>query len=291
MSAAPPDETGIQSQGGAVDREFKLNNAELTESSGLAFSNLAPGYLWSHNDSGSRAHLFAFGETGNAVGSIRFSDQVAANDWEDMASFVDGGVPRLLVADCGDNQANRNSVSLYIFDEPDPTMVSRVTDFQVVKIRYPSGPRDCEAVAVDVTHREIILFTKSFLPLSDVFVVALPPRDQKQIAVIDARRVTSVAIPLVTGADFDPVTGNLWLCNYFQCYRYEPSLQESEIRLLDTVRNVPYPVSLPAWKQIEAIAVDRKGRAWVTSEGNRTPLGRLSCLKLSKSSTLKIAPP
>src|SRR4029079_15941055 len=54
---------------------------ELTESSGLAVSRRNPGLLWSHNDSGSAAVLFALDTTGATRGRVRVP--VNTRDWED----------------------------------------------------------------------------------------------------------------------------------------------------------------------------------------------------------------
>lgn len=270
-----------------VDREISLRHRELVESSGLAFSNRNKRYVWSHNDSGDRARLFAFDENGMASGVAELPRSVEATDWEDMASFVDGGKPRLIVADSGDNHAKRESITLYVFDEPDPSKNTKILDYQVLEVRYGSGAQDCEAIAVDARHRQIVLFTKSFLPKSDVFVVELPPLEiasGKVARQATAVWVTSLAVALATAADFDRDSGRVWLCNYFQGYCFEPAGDAKAARLIDTVRNLPQPVSLPAWKLIEAIAVDHEGRAWVTSEGQNTPLGRLPCLKSNRNS-------
>ena len=290
-SAAEPADPGKERQESSlnpVDREISLRHGELVESSGLAFSNRDQGYVWSHNDSGDRARLFAFDENGRASGVAELPRSFEAVDWEDMASFVDGGEPRLIVADCGDNSAKRDSITLYVFDEPDPSKNTKIQAFQVMEVRYGSGSQDCEAIAVDARHRQIALFTKSFLPKTDVFVVDLPPLNVTSGRIVrhqaTAVWVTSLAVALATAADFDRESGQLWLCNYFQAYCFKPSRDAKTTRMIDTVRNLPQPVSLPTWKLIEAIAVDHEGRVWVTSEGQNTPLGRLSCLKSSKNS-------
>lgn len=103
-----------------------LKNAAVTESSGLAFSHLNSDRLWTHNDSGDTARLFAFDRNGNTTGGCELVG-VDAIDFEDMASFVQDSVARLVVADFGDNRSVRPKVSLYFFDEPSPEQQTPVT--------------------------------------------------------------------------------------------------------------------------------------------------------------------
>ena len=93
-----------------------------------------------------------------------------------MASFTDRGVPRLLVADCGDNQSNRPQITLHLFDEPDPWESTAAEETQTISVTYPDGPRDCEAVGVDERRKLIVLITKSLLPACGVYMIPLPDR-------------------------------------------------------------------------------------------------------------------
>lgn len=250
--------------------------AALTESSGLAFSHVDARCGWSHNDSGGKARLFAFGADGKYCGRIALRG-VKANDWEDMASFVDE-VPRLLIADVGDNDAERKSVSIYIFDEPNPQQRTTVAAYQHLVVRYAGGPQNCEAVAVDMANRRILLLEKSAL-VATLHQLDLPPRDagessQGKVVKIDALAipVQRIAIPLATGMDFCPQTGDLWISNYLQafCYPFHPR-NGLAVRL----REVPKMLDLPKLKQVEAIAIDDQGRVWVTSEGKPAKMQRV----------------
>ncbi|MDV6033819.1 MAG: hypothetical protein F9B45_27760 [Phycisphaera sp. RhM] len=255
---------------------LRLDAPLLTESSGLAFSHVAPQCVWSHNDSGDKARLYAFTTSGKYCGRLVLRG-VAAHDWEDMASFDDGGA-RLLVADVGDNDAQRKSVSLYLFDEPDPLKRSFVDSFQHLVIRYPGGPQNCESVAVDVRRRRILLLGKSPL-LATMYEIPLPERLQGDrsaagppVIELEAKPIQTLAIPLATGMDFCPLTGDLWISNYLQAYRFPAS---KRIPLETRLRQIPDIFELPKLKQVEAIAVDGKGRVWVTSEGIPAKMQRL----------------
>ena len=57
---------------------------EIPEASGLAVSRRDPGLLWSHNDSGSAAVLFALDTAGTMRGRVRVP--VKTRDWEDVSA-------------------------------------------------------------------------------------------------------------------------------------------------------------------------------------------------------------
>ncbi len=250
-----------------------IRDSALTESSGLAISQRRENHFWSHNDSGDQARLYGFDSDGRTTGEIRLKS-VHAVDWEDMASFTDQGVARLLVADCGDNQRNRASISLYLFDEPDPNDPKDPQQIQTISIRYPDGPRDCEAVAVDQHRQQIVLITKSILPASGIYVAPLPSRttDSSRTSVI-AKRIGTLPLPMVTAMDVQQESGDIWVVSYFQAFRFASASRDIPIE--KQLGALPEPHELPRWRQIEAVAIDTANNVWLTSEGSPAPLGRL----------------
>ncbi len=253
---------------------IRLIEPGLTESSGLAFSHRMHGAFWSHNDSGGLPEIFAFDAAGKSLARGPIAAIKRAVDWEDMASFMDGDVPRLLVADSGDNQANRKLIWIYLFDEPDPTGSPTKIHVQTLRVTYPDGPRDCEAVAVDIERRVIVMVTKSALPFSGVYTIGLPDRDLSSSTIdVIATRITTLPIPMVTAADIDPKTGDLWLANYFQAYRY--SRLEKTQPLVNQLAGNPTAVDLPKLRQVEALAVDQQGDVWITTEGKPTLMQKI----------------
>jgi hypothetical protein len=255
-----------------------LENAAVTESSGLAFSNLSDNRLWTHNDSGDTGRLFAFDRNGKSTGGCELVG-VDAIDFEDMASFTQDSVARMVVADFGDNGSARAMVSLYFFDEPSPDQQTSVAKWTRIDVRYADGPRDCEAIAVDPQRRVVTLITKSFVPVASVYELPLPNRAHSDgdTAATDAEVLTRVAtlpIPLVTAADRDPVSGDYVVTNYFQMFRYATGDNDKP-----WWQSTPKAVNLPTLKQIEAVAVDRAGDVWVTSEGSPTPLAKVKSVQ------------
>ncbi len=98
-----------------------LHSPRVKESSGIAASRAHPGVLWTHNDSGDDAYVYATDLAGADRGVVRIRGARAV-DWEDIAL---GPCPTqraacLYIADTGDNEMARKSVVIYAMAEPDP---------------------------------------------------------------------------------------------------------------------------------------------------------------------------
>ena len=163
------------------------------ESSGLAISRHTPDILWTHDDSGGAPVLYAVGTDGRKRGMLRVSG-VKNEDWEDLASFQRDGKAWLLIADTGDNDAERDAVRLHIVEEPAPARLNpsaelAVTPAYSLRIKYEDGPRDCESVAVDAGEGAVYLLTKRDSP-PRLYRVPLAQTAEKHVS---ARRVGTVA--------------------------------------------------------------------------------------------------
>ncbi len=246
----------------------ELDEPELTESSGLAWSAHSEHHLWTHNDSGGRARLFAFDvRTGKRTAICELSD-VVATDWEAMASFVDEqGTSKLIVADCGDNQSRRDHFLIHVFDEPDIDADSRIAAERIVsvRVRHAGGPMDCEAVAVDSQERLLLLVGKSRLPLAVVASVPLS-EIRRGGKILTTTPITTLPLSMVTGMDVDRRTGDIWLASYFSLFRFAGSEHVTTLR--QQFRQKIEVVRAPKLRQIEAIVCDGRGDVWVTSEGS-----------------------
>jgi hypothetical protein len=146
---------GLETRGTVTD-------PELREMSGLAPSLSRPGIWWALNDSGNAPRLYALNESGAVLSSVYVANAINF-DWEDLAAYELGGLSYLAIADCGDNFSIRQSASIYLVPEPTSditeTLAERRIDFQ-----FEDGPRDCEGIAVDARHGQILLTDKRRQP-------------------------------------------------------------------------------------------------------------------------------
>lgn len=211
VAAAPTTDwcTGLTVEAGPTVRD-----TDLTELSGLAASGRSPGVLWAVNDSGHAPALHAVGPEGQDLGTFPLEglDEAlsAASDTEDIA--VSQGM--VYVADIGDNDNNRGQVAVYRFPEPDPADPGPIRDVEVLRLRYPDGPRDAEALLVDPVSGELVIIDKSFriasggaaiLAAAEAHVyVAEPPFDTAGVTTLQA--VGAVALDdLATRTTAEPV--------------------------------------------------------------------------------------
>jgi len=152
----------------------------LDEVSGLAASRRHEGVLWAIDDGGNPAELYAIGKRGGLRATFRVAG-VANTDWEDLAAFELAGHHYLLIADTGDNGGLRRSLQLHVVEEPKDLRDGMVAPAWSIAFRWPDGPRDCEAVAVDAARGEILLVSKRRRP-PELYSLPLRPGRGLQVA-------------------------------------------------------------------------------------------------------------
>jgi hypothetical protein len=138
---------------------LRIGDPRVLESSGLAASRRHPGVLWTHNDSGDAARLFAIGRDGRVLATLRLAG-VEARDWEALAvGRDDRGRPALFVGDVGDNLGAWPWVTVYRVAEP-PRLRDATVRAERYRLRYPDGPHDAEALLVDPRGNRLYLASK-----------------------------------------------------------------------------------------------------------------------------------
>src|SRR5688572_3661086 len=100
----------------------KIDNASITESSGVVASRRYTNVFWTHNDGGKSDTLFAIARDGKTLAEFKVTG-ANFDDWEDIAIDNEG---HLYLADTGDNEAKRKKVKIFRIDEPDPSSATKV---------------------------------------------------------------------------------------------------------------------------------------------------------------------
>ena len=141
----------------------QMDDKDMEEASGLAYSRKQTGILWTINDHGGPHSAFALGEDGQKVAEATLKD-IENVDFEDIASTLMDGVPMILVSDTGNNHFDRDPLSILRFREPDVSNGENVEisrdDIEDLQVRYEGFSYDCEALAVDETTGDLLMFTK-----------------------------------------------------------------------------------------------------------------------------------
>jgi hypothetical protein len=267
----PQDEDGQ----GKLVRIGSMENRQLEELSGLAFSKRSRDILWAINDGGHGAVVYAAAVDGTDLASIRIG-RARNVDWEDLASFSYADKHYLMIADVGDNNHTRSEYSLYVVEEPAPRKIRarRVQELPVawqIDFRYEDGPRDCEAIAVDSAEEKIYLLSKSLFS-SRLYELPLvsSPRQPVQVARALGR------IPrfsLVTAMDIAADSTTALVLTYQHPYLLERNAGES---WASGLQSPPRQLRAPALFQAEAACFDfQADSVYISSEGSPAPLVRI----------------
>ena len=263
-----------------------LEDQTIGESSGLAASRHNPGLFWTHNDSDGGPFLYAFDHRGKKRGVWRVTGALA-RDWEDMAAGPgpQPGLSYLYVGDIGDNNMRRNEIIVYRVEEPiiapaDAASTKsnpRATKPAVaIRLKYPDGKHDAEALLVHPTTGDLYIITKAALAPAGVYRIAAAATLQKS-GVSILFRVGEVQVPsmlgsIITGGDISPDGYRVALCDYLT--GYEMQLPEGSTTSFDAIWKQPIrPVNVGPRQQGEAICYRLDGGALLTtSEKLPTPL-------------------
>ncbi|WP_418358057.1 hypothetical protein ACNH6B_01905 [Shewanella basaltis] len=274
----------------------------IDEASGLAVSRINDQILWTHNDSGDTARIFAIDTQGQQLATVNITG-VKNTDWEDIASFVYQGESYLLIADVGDNQAKRSQYQLHLIKEPNLSLLNGQKNLSAKPVwsmtfTYPDGAHDCESVAVDSVKGKILLLTKrDTLPILYELPLIAPTlqsgsnKSSAQMIKQQAKRLGEIA-PLPT-AVLDYVSIYTWagfagkptamdisedglsavILTYTHAFYFTQTTQGEWLSLFSTT---PQQIALPAIKQAEAVAFSQDGQSiYITSEMIPAPVYKM----------------
>lgn len=238
--------------------EFTITDSRITESSGLATDASNERY-WTVNDSGDAGMAYALDADGDVQGTLEF--RVEPVDVEAVA-FHEG---RLYVADIGDNRERRDLVTVYVFDDAEPSdqpVVYKAYDFS-----YPDGAHDAETLLVDGDGR-LYIVTKG----ATGGVYAAPASPERQ-GVNELERVGDAPAYVTDGTVLED--GRIVLRTYVSVEVLDPSSYKVTAR-----------AATPTQKQGESITTTIDGSSLlVGSEGKRSKV-----LRVDVPSTLDEAP-
>ena len=204
------------------------------------------------------------------------------------------GVDYLYLGDIGDNNAQREEVTVYRVPEPevstgsDTPTANEFIDVETLTLRYPDRPHDAETLLVDPVSGDVLIVTKEVVGGPSIvfrtpWAVFPHPTTLEQVGEIDFTPLASnVDVPddapplvrglpnLPTGGDVSPDGSVVIIRTYGSVWVFE---RPEGGPLWDIVRGVPCEAPSAIEEQGEAIAFDADGRGYTTiSEGTFPPL-------------------
>jgi len=267
----------------------KIKSKDIEESSGIAASRCQNGVLWTHNDSGDDAFIFALNKAGESLGTWRIPN--AQNiDWEDIASYKGSdGKCFVYVGEIGDNKSKRTEHAVYRVLEPNTSGADASSDrkhplisepAEVVRFVYPDYDQDAETLMVHPQTGDVYIVTKRISGPAGVY--RLRPQFNTD-TVQKLEKVAEISVPaipngLITGGDISADGKSVILCDYAE--GYELTLPNGSSNFDDIWQQTPEPVELGKRPHGEGVTYSFDGTSiFASSEGKGAPINEV---KLNK---------
>ncbi|TVP48784.1 MAG: hypothetical protein EA341_10280 [Mongoliibacter sp.] len=243
----------------------KLKNKAIDEASGLAFSQMHQGILYTHNDSGGDPFVFLLDTLGKDRGKI-ILEGVKNRDWEDIA--VGPGpldnTSYIYVGEIGDNRAEYPEIKIHRFPEPKTIEKSVKVTPETLTLVYPDGPRDAETLMIDPLSKDIFILSKRdsantlYKTTQDAFL---------KNDIVTLEKVMTIDLTMSVAGDISMDGTQILIKNYLVVFYWERDPSESIPEAL--ARN---PVILPykPEPQGEAIAFAPNGKSYFTLSEKRS---------------------
>ena len=270
---------------GDVVQVGTITSSELNEISGIDVSQMNEDLLWCINDRGNKPILYGITSEGE-LKKRYYVRPVKNNDWEDIVTFSMGDTNWILIADVGDNDAERHHCQLLLILEPRIQKAENeyISPKVTLRFQYEDGPRDCESVAVDVAGQRILLISKR-TPIPILY--SLPLTLTSSSTPMIARRITTLdQAPRPTEAqkkenrlfryggqptamDYSENSKLAVILTYRDFWIYEVASGDWQTAL----SGLPVSTTLPLMRQAESICFDEKGIGlYFTTEKVPAPL-------------------
>lgn len=266
-----------------------IKSSDITESSGIAASRCQNDILWTHNDSGDDAFVFAVNTKGTLLGTWRVAG-VRNIDWEDIAAFKDkAGKCWLYIGEIGDNKLRRREHAVYRLPEPivaragpGPTKRTAITatGTETIRFVYPDFDQDAETLMVQPGTGEVYVITKRVSGPAGVYKLRpeFSESEVQKAAFIGELSVPSIPNGFLTGGDISPDGNHVVVCDYRQAYELTLDTASSSFDVIWKV--APEPIELGRREAGEAICYGADGTAlYATSESRNSPIIEVKKLK------------
>lgn len=282
VAAAPTPASPAPPSFGSSSTYCQLDDDRIDESSGLAVSTWDPTRLWTHNDSGDTARLFALAPPRNGRCATLGVAQLRGVDAFDAEDLAPGPNHTLWLADIGDNIGQRERIVVDRVVEPQRIAGQTPVDAQRFRYTYPDEPHDAEALLVSPRTGQLVIVTKGSSSHPRIYAAPGRPAAGTGPAPAGPQRLISEGdlnapgsggtFQAITGGAVSPDGRVVVLRTYLDAYIYNVTGDD----LVAALRTTPRQINLPSQPQGEGVAFAADGQSIIlSSEGTDTPLLRL----------------
>jgi hypothetical protein len=240
-----------------------LENKEIEEASGMAFSRDHNGLIYTHNDSGGGRRVYVIDSLGKGMGVFKLKG-VWNRDWEDI-SVGPGPDPKLnyvYVGEIGDNQLKYTNIFIYRFPEPEQFLEAMEVEPEILKLSYPDGAKDAETLMVDPISKDIFILTKRD-SLNILYKTTQEAFESKE-AVLE--KVMELPFTMSVAGDISVDGKEILIKNYFTVYYWKRNVNET---IAQALARDPLILPYKPEPQGEAIGFHPNGKSYFTLSEKR----------------------
>jgi hypothetical protein len=241
----------------------ELENKEIDEASGLAFSRTHKGVMYTHNDSGGDPYVYILDTLGKDIGKIILSG-VINRDWEDIAvgPGPDPNLHYIYVGEIGDNNAEHQHIKIFRFPEPKDLKKEIILKPEVLTLRYPDGPKDAETLMIDPISHDIFILSKR----DSLNILYRAPQAAFGSKRFELEKISELPFTMSVAGDISFDGSQILVKNYFTVFYWQRNKNESiPEAMLRKPRILPYKPE----PQGEAIAFHPSGKSYYTLSEKR----------------------
>jgi hypothetical protein len=240
-----------------------VENQEIDEASGLAFSRTMPGIIYTHNDSGGEPMIYMMDTLGKDKGAIKI-EGVKNRDWEDVA--VGPGdkkdISYVYIGEIGDNDGKYSDVKIFRFPEPKHWRASFTVQPEVLTLTYPDGPRDAETLLVDPVSTDIFILSKR----DSTNILYKVPQSAFEQGEFEMERVMDLPITMSVAGDISADGSQILIKTYFAVFYWKRERGES---IPEALKKDPLILPYKPEPQGEAIGFHPSGKSYFTVSETR----------------------
>lgn len=236
-----------------------IADERISESSGLAYSVKYPNLAYTMNDSKNRSMVYAIQvSTGRVVGQV----DLEKYDLEDPESIAVDRQGRLWLGDLGDNDSERDNVSILVFDEPGPGKKAP-RGVQRFPVAFQGGPRNIEGMMVYPSTRQVFLINKTDGGAGTLYVLPQALRNGEENVATNLRRRMPAR---VSDATFTPD-------GRFALVKTATGVVAYDVKTWQAINSF----ETPGLDKGESLTVEPGGRSILMgSEGDDSPIVRMT---------------